>query len=85
MRYALDVRGTTTFKYWEKMKALMDNAKSYYNNLRVISRMNMRIHEHNYSIENNKDRLAYIKDLIYRREYNMEEFLKQVFGENNIY
>jgi hypothetical protein len=85
MRYALDVRGTTTFKYWEKMKALMDNAKSYYNNLRVISRMNMRVHEHNCSIENNKDRLAYIKDLIYRREYNMEEFLKQVFGENNIY
>jgi hypothetical protein len=85
MRYALDVRGTTTYKYWEKMKALMDNAKSYYNNLRVISRMNMRIYEHNYSIENNKDRLAYIKDLIYRREYNMEEFLKQVFGEDNIY
>jgi hypothetical protein len=33
MRYALDVRSSTTFKYWEKMKAFMDNAKSYYNQI----------------------------------------------------
>jgi len=81
MRYALDVRGTTAFKYWEKMKAFMDDAKSYYNNLRVIQIMNMRIHEHNYSVENNKDRLTYIKNLILRRENNMEEFFKKVFNE----
>ncbi len=81
MRYALDVRGTTAFKYWEKMKGLMDNAKSYYNNLRAIQTMNMRVHEHNYSIENNKDRLTYIKNLISRREHNMEEFFKKVFNE----
>lgn len=81
MRYALDVRGTTAFKYWEKMKGLMDNAKSYYNNLRTIQTMNMRVHEHNYSVENNKDRLTYIKNLISRRETNMEEFFKKVFNE----
>lgn len=81
MRYALDVRGTTAFKYWEKMKGLMDNAKSYYNNLRAIQTMNMRIHEHNYTIENNKDKLVRIKNLISRRENNMEEFFKKVFNE----
>lgn len=81
MRYALDVRGTTAFKYWEKMKALMDNAKPYYNNLRAIQAMNMRVYEHNYSIENNKDRLTYIKELISRREINMEDFFKKVFNE----
>jgi hypothetical protein len=81
MRYALDVRGTTAFKYWEKMKSLMDNAKSYYNNLRAIQTMNMRIHEHNFAIENNKDKLARIKNLISRRENSMEEFFKKVFNE----
>lgn len=81
MRYALDVRGTTAFKYWDKMKMFMDNAKSYYNNLRVIQKMNMRVHEHNYSIENNKDRLTYIKNLISRRETNIEDFFKKVFNE----
>lgn len=81
MRYALDVRGTTAFKYWEKMKVLMDDAKPYYNNLRAIQMMNMRVHEHNTAIENNKDRLTYIKNLISRRENNMEEFFKKVFNE----
>jgi hypothetical protein len=59
----------------------MDDAKSYYNNLRAIQTMNMRIHEHNCSIENNKDRLTYIKNLISRRENNMEDFFKKVFNE----
>lgn len=81
MRYALDIRGTTGFKYWEKMKAFFDNAKSYYNNLRVISKMNMRIHEHNFSVENNRDKLARIKDLVSRRESNMDAFFKKVFNE----
>jgi hypothetical protein len=84
MRYALDIRGTTTYKYWEKMKAFMDDAKSYYTNLRAISKMNMRVYEHNYAISDNKEKLQRIKELISRREINMEDFFKKVFEINHI-
>ena len=84
MRYALDTRGTTTYKYWEKMKAFMDNAKSYYTNLRAISKMNMRVYEHNYSIADNKEKLQRVKEMISRREINMEDFFKKVFEINYI-
>jgi hypothetical protein len=82
MRYALDVRGATAFKYWEKMKALMDNAKSYYNNLRAIQQMNMRIHEHNVSITDNKEKLSRIRSLVQRREINMDDFFSKVFDQS---
>lgn len=81
MRYALDTRSTTTFKYWEKMKALMDNAKAYYQHIRIISKMYARVHEHNTNIEGNQDRINYIRELITRREYNMDTFFNKVFSE----
>jgi len=80
MRYALDVRGTTTYKYWEKMKALMDNAKSYYNNLRLIQKMSMRVHEHNTSLTDNKEKINQIRSLIQTREFNMDNFFDKVFN-----
>jgi hypothetical protein len=82
MRYALDVRGATAFKYWEKMKVLMDNAKSYYNNLRAIQQMNMRVHEHNVSITNNKEKLSRIRSLVQRREINIDDFFNKVFDQS---
>jgi hypothetical protein len=81
MRYALDTRSSTTFKYWEKMKSFMDNAKSYYQNIRVISKMYARIHEHNTNVEGNESKIQYIRALIDRRNYNMDEFYKKVFDE----
>jgi len=81
MRYALDTRSSTTFKYWEKMKALMDNAKAYYQNIRMISKMYARVHEHNASVEGNETKIKYIRDLIDRRNYNMDDFFKKVFEE----
>jgi len=81
MRYALDTRSSTTFKYYEKIKALMDNAKSYYNNIRAISKMYARVHEHNANIEGNEKKITYIRELIDRRNYNMDEFFKKVFEE----
>jgi len=81
MRYALDTRSSTTFKYWEKIKALMDNAKSYYNNIKVISKMYARVHEHNANVEGNEIKINYIRGLIDKRNYNMDEFFKKVFEE----
>jgi hypothetical protein len=81
MRYALDTRSSTTFKYYEKIKALMDNAKSYYNNIRSISKMYARVHEHNANVEGNEKKIEYIRALIDRRNYNMDEFFKKVFEE----
>jgi hypothetical protein len=81
MRYALDTRSSTTFKYYEKIKALMDNGKSYYNNIRAISKMYARVHEHNANVEGNENKIKYIRDLIDRRNYNMDEFFKKVFEE----
>jgi hypothetical protein len=81
MRYALDTRSSTTFKYYEKIKALMNNAKSYYNNIRAISKMYARVHEHNANVEGNEKKIEYIRALIDRRNYNMDEFFKKVFEE----
>jgi hypothetical protein len=81
MRYALDTRSSTTFKYYEKIKALMDNAKSYYNNIRAISKMYARVHEHNTNVEGNEKKIEHIRALIDRRNYNMDEFFKKVFEE----
>ena len=81
MRYALDTRSSTTYKYYEKIKALMDNAKSYYNNIRAISKMYARVHEHNANVEGNEKKIEHIRLLIDRRNYNMDEFFKKVFEE----
>jgi hypothetical protein len=81
MRYALDTRSSTTFKYYEKIKALMGNAKSYYNNIRAISKMYARVHEHNTNVEGNEKKIEHIRALIDRRNYNMDEFFKKVFEE----
>lgn len=81
MRYALDIRSTTTFKYWEKMKAFMDNAKSYYNQIRSIARMQARVHEHNANIEGDKKKIDYLRNLINTREVNAENFFEKVFTE----
>jgi len=81
MRYALDIRSSTTFKYWEKMKAFMDNAKSYYNQIRAISKMYARVHEHNANVEGNQKKIDYIRGLIDRRNHNMDDFFSKVFEE----
>ena len=81
MRYALDVRSSTTFKYWEKMKAFMDNAKSYYNQIRAIGKMQARVHEHNVNIEGDKKKIDYLRNLINTREANAESFFEKVFKE----
>jgi len=81
MRYALDIRSSATFKYWEKMKAFMDNAKSYYNQIRAIAKMQARIHEHNANIEGDKGKIAYLKNLINTREVNAKNFFEKVFNE----
>ena len=81
MRYALDIRSSTTFKYWEKMKAFMDNAKSYYNQIRSIAKMIARVHEHNANIEGDKKKIDYLRNLINTREVNAENFFEKVFTE----
>jgi hypothetical protein len=81
MRYALDVRSSTTFKYWEKMKVFMDNAKSYYNQIRAIGKMQARVHEHNVNIEGDKKKIDYLRNLINTREANAESFFEKVFKE----
>lgn len=81
MRYALDTRSSTTFKYWEKMKAFMDNAKAYYQHIKLISKMYARVHEHNANVEGNEKKIEQIRALIDRRNYNMDDFFKKVFEE----
>jgi len=81
MRYALDPRTSTAFKYWDRMKKFMDDAKPYYNKIRAIYTMIARINEHNINIEGDKKRIEQIRGLVLRREYNMDEFFKQVWGE----
>jgi hypothetical protein len=81
MRYALDTRSSTTYKYWEKMKAFMDNAKSYYNHIKSIQKMNMRVHEHNANVEGDNKKIAYLRNLINTREINTDNFFKKVFEE----
>lgn len=84
MRYALDIRSTTTFKYWRKMKEFMDDSKPYYNQIRLIAKMVARVAEHNASIENDKEKLNYLKNLIYSREKNAEVFLDNAFSTPSI-
>jgi hypothetical protein len=81
MRYALDQRGSTTYKYWERMSEFMRDAKQYYLKIRAIYKMIARIHEHNANIEGNKDKIAKIRELADRRAYNMETFFEKVFNE----
>jgi len=82
MRYALDVRGNTGFKYWEKMNKLMSNAKDYYKLLRVIQNMIIRIKEHNVSIEGNEEKIQQLRNLVYNRESSMKIFLNQFLSES---
>ena len=81
MRYALDTRSSTTYKYWVKMKEFMDNAKSYYNHMKAIQKMNMRVHEHNANIEGDKKKVEYLRHLIKTREVNTDNFFEKVFNE----
>ena len=81
MRYALDQRGSTSYKYWERMSEFMKNAKQYYLKIRAIYKMIARVHEHNANIEGDKDRINKIRSLIDRRAHNMEEFFEKVFKE----
>jgi len=81
MRYALDQRGSTTFKYWERMDHFMKNAKQYYLKIRAIYKMIARVFEHNANVEDNKDKIAKIRELADRRAYNMETFFEKVFNE----
>ena len=78
-RYALDIRSGSAFKYWERLDKFMKDAKSFYNLLRSIQNMIMRVADHNANIENNKNKLSRLRALIEKREYNMEEFFKKVF------
>lgn len=79
MRYALDIRSATAFKYWNKMKTFIDDAKPYYNQLRLISKMIARTTEHNANVENDKNRLNYLKNLITSREINADNFFDKAF------
>lgn len=81
MRYALDQRGSTTFKYWERMDEFMKNAKQYYLKIRAIYKMIARVFEHNANVEGNKEKIAKIRELADRRAYNMETFFEKVFNE----
>lgn len=81
MRYALDQRGSTTFKYWERMSEFMKNAKQYYLKIRAIYKMIARVFEHNANVEGNKEKIAKIRELADRRAYNMETFFEKVFKE----
>lgn len=81
MRYALDQRGSTTFKYWEKMDNFMKNAKEYYLKIRAIYKMIARIHEHNANVEGNREKITKIRALADKRAHNMETFFEQVFKE----
>ena len=81
MRYALDQRGSTTFKYWERMDEFMKNAKQYYLKIRAIYKMIARTYEHNTNVEGNKEKIDRLRTLIDRRENNINEFFEQVFKE----
>ena len=75
MRYALDIRSSQTFKYWEKMKVFMDNAKSYYNQIRSIAKMIARVHEHNANIEGDKKKGIAQIDLMLTDNLNFSTFM----------
>ena len=79
MRYALDTRSSTTFKYWDRMDKFMKDAKPYYNKIRSIYKMIERISEHNVNVEGDKNKIAYLRNLIATREVNADNFFRQVF------
>ena len=81
MRYVLDQRSSTTFKYWERMDHFMKNAKQYYLKIRAIYKMIARVHEHNANVEGNKEKIDRLRTLIDKRENNISEFFEQVFKE----
>ena len=81
MRYALDQRSSTTFKYWERMDHFIKNAKQYYLKIRAIYKMIARVHEHNANVEGNKEKIDRLRTLIDKRENNISEFFEQVFKE----
>ena len=83
MRYALDPRSTTAYKYWERMDGFMKNAKSYYHNIKAIYKMVQRVYEHNINVEGNQEKILKLRALIDKRDHNIDEFFKQVF-ENTI-
>ncbi len=81
MRYALDSRSSTSYKYWKRMDEFMKDAKPYYNLLRLIQKMVMRTHEHNANVEADKQKLINLKQLIKTREKNMDSFITTAFSE----
>jgi hypothetical protein len=82
MRYALDSRSSTSYKYWKRMDNFMKDAKPYYNLLNLIQKMVMRKYEHNTNVEKDFKKLNFIKQLSKNREENMEKFVRTVFPEN---
>jgi len=81
MRYALDVRTSKTFKYWEKMVDRMKNAKSYYNTIRAIYKMIARVYEHNTAVEGNSEKISKLRALIDRREQYADSFFEKIFEQ----
>jgi hypothetical protein len=81
MRYALDVRGGTAYKYWERMKSFMDNAKEYYIKIRALYKMISRVFEHNTAVEGDKEKINKLRALINRREQYADNFFEKVFEQ----
>jgi len=81
MRYALDIRSSSTYKYWERMKKFMDDAKSYYHHVRKVSKMIERVYEHNWNIEDDKEKINRIRNLIVNREANADMFFDKAFKD----
>jgi hypothetical protein len=81
MRYALDQRGSTAFKYWTRMDEFMKNAKQYYLKIRAIYKMIARVHEHNANVEGNQEKITKLRALIDKRENNVNEFFDKIFKE----
>jgi hypothetical protein len=81
MRYALDVRGGTAYKYWERMKSFMDNSKEYYIKIRALYKMIARVFEHNTAVEGNKEKIDKLRALVDRREQYADNFFEKVFEQ----
>jgi hypothetical protein len=81
MRYALDQRSSTSFKYWERMIGFIKDAKSYYLKIRAIYKMIARVYEHNANIEGNAQKISLIRSLADKRECTADEFFNRVFKE----
>ena len=61
------------------MDKFMKDAKPYYNKIRSIYKMIERISEHNVNVEGDKNKIAYLRNLIATREVNADNFFRQVF------